>query len=96
MAFRYSVDNGATWNTPAVKKVISITLNTAQQIEDFQTKGYKILVQFKPDCDGFEAANYMVQNMPHQLFYRWNPHFNVLMAEQVGFVPSWNRCYRIW
>lgn len=82
MAFRYSVDNGATWNTPAVKKVISITLNTAQQIEDFQTKGYKILVQFKPDCDGFEAANYM---MPHQLFYRWNPHFNVLMAEQVGF-----------
>lgn len=85
MAFRYSVDNGATWNTPAVKKVISITLNTAQQIEDFQTKGYKILVQFKPDCDGFEAANYMVPNMPHQLFYRWNPHFNVLMAEQVGF-----------
>jgi hypothetical protein len=85
MAFRYSVDNGATWNTPAVKKVISITLNTAQQVEDFQTKGYKILVQFKPDCDGFEAANYMVPNMPHQLFYRWNPHFNVLMAEQVGF-----------
>ncbi len=85
MAFRYSVDNGATWNTPAVKKVISITLNTAQQIEDFQTKGYKILVQFKPDCDGFDVASFMEPNMPHQLFYSWNPHFNVLMAEQVGF-----------
>lgn len=85
MAFRYSVDNGTTWNTPAVKKVISITLNTAQQIEDFQTKGYKILVQFKPDCDGFEAANDMEPSIPHHLFYHWNPHFNVLMAEQVGF-----------
>lgn len=85
MAFRYSVDNGATWNTPAVKKVISITLNTAQQIEDFQTKGYKILVQFKPDCDGFEAANYDEPRAHHELFYKWNPHFNVLMAEQVGF-----------
>jgi hypothetical protein len=22
--------------------------------------------------------------MPHQLFYKWNPHFNLLKAEQVG------------
>ncbi|WP_446785835.1 hypothetical protein [Macellibacteroides fermentans] len=85
MAFRYSVDNGATWNTPAVKKVISITLNTAQQVEDFQTKGYKILVQFKPDCDGFEVADYTHLSVPHHLFYKWNPHYNVLKAEQVDF-----------
>lgn len=83
LAFRYSVDNGITWNTPAVKKVISVSLNTQQEIADFQAKGVKILVQFKPDCDGFEAANYM-PNMPHQLFYKWNPHFNLLKAEQVG------------
>ncbi|OCW94925.1 hypothetical protein A9168_04410 [Macellibacteroides sp. HH-ZS] len=84
LAFRYSVDNGATWNTPAVKKVISVTLNTQQEIADFQSKGVKILVQFKPDCDGFEVANYDEPRAHRELFFKWNPHFNLLKAEQVG------------
>lgn len=84
LAFRYSVDNGVTWNTPAVKKVISVSLNTQQEIADFQAKGVKILVQFKPDCDGFEVANLNEQRAHRELFYKWNPHFNLLKAEQVG------------
>lgn len=84
LAFRYSVDNGATWNTPAVKKVISVSLNTQQEIADFQAKGVKILVQFKPDCDGFEVANYNEPKVRRELFFKWNPHFNLLKAEQVG------------
>lgn len=43
------------------------------------------MVKFRPDCDGFEEAHDMqLSYHNHNVLYKWNPHFNCLLAEQTN------------